>query len=142
MRRIPGLSSLLFLLTVVLCLAFLQAIVQGWGTAALLTIFFSLAALVLVLILLSVQGGLKFVRHSRRQAPPDPKGTIRRLVKSLSSKDRKEAKQAARLLGELASETSPAVESPFAADGQPAWRRWNDWWVAYRRVTHSQEDHS
>jgi len=142
MRRIPGLSSLLFLLTVVLCLTFLQAIIRGWGPAALLAIFFSLAALVLLLILLSLKGGIQYVRHSRKQAPPDPRKTIRRLVKSLSSKDRKKAKQAARLLGELATETSPAAESPFAPDGQPAWRRWNEWWVEYRRVTHPQEDHS
>jgi hypothetical protein len=132
MHRIPGLSFALFLLIVVLCLALFRALVQGWSTAAVVALAVALVAVICILMAASVRGGIQYLRHARPRTLPDPRKAVGRLVKSLTSEDRRKAKQAARLLGEITSaEPSPGL-GPFATEAGPAWKRWNDWWMANR----------
>jgi len=133
MYRIPGLSLALSMLIVLLCLAISRALARGWGTGAVVGLAVALAAVVCFLMAASIRGGIQYLRHARPRTLPDPRKAVGRLVKSLTSADRRKAKQAARLLGEITTAETKLGRGPFAPEAGPTWKRWNDWWMANRK---------
>jgi hypothetical protein len=147
MRRIPGLFVTLFLLTVVLSLAFFLALNEpateptpvGAGALALVALGFTMCLMLAYLGYASYKAASLIYRHGSRFTEAQRKKSIQRLVKTLASKDKEKARRAARLLGELtdAGEVGPGLE---IQEGKPGWRRWNDWWMEHRSTTHANED--
>ena len=149
MRRIPGLFITLFLLTVVLSLAFFLALNEpptrpaeaGLGEFALIALGFTMCLMLAYLGYTSYRAASLIYQHGSRFTEAQRKKTIKRLVKTLASNDKVKAMRAARLLGELTDtgEVGPGLE---IQEGKPGWQRWNDWWLEHRSTTHASEDRS
>jgi hypothetical protein len=149
MHRIPGLFLTIFLLTVVLSLAFFMALneppsepaVAGQGALALVALGFTMCLMLAYLGYASYRAASLIYRHGSRFTEVQRQKTIQRLVKTLASKDKVKAMRAARLLGELtdAGEVGPGLE---IQEGKPGWSRWNEWWLEHRSTTHASEDRS
>ena len=147
MHRIPGLFITLFLLIVVLSLAFFMALHEpatepattGTGALALVALGFTMCLMLSYLGYASYRAASLLYKHGSRFTEVQRQKTIQRLVKTLVSKDKEKAMRAARLLGELtdAGEVGPGLE---IQEGKPGWRRWNDWWLEHRSTTHASED--
>lgn len=139
MSRFPGMALSFVLLIFLFCLG----LTEKWNPAILGVIAAVLGCLVIFLVIQGIIGGVKYYRLLRRETHRDKNHAIRRLVKSLASKDRETAKRAARLLGELTSQGQGPGLSPFPVeDAEPSWRRWNDWWAANRNTFNFKNDKS
>ncbi len=151
MSRIPGLILSLFLVTAVLGLAFFLALTEpattpgatmgGKGVIATVALGFTMCLMLAYLGYASYRAASLIYKHSAQLTETQRRKTIQRLVRTLASKDKGQARRAARLLGELtdAGEIGPGLQIP---DDEPNWKRWNNWWLEHRSTTHASEDRS
>ena len=136
MKRIPGFTALVILLSLFLSFG----VIASWEPNILLGMGVVLVLLVGWLILGGIRGGAKIYRHSaRRDSNFERTKVVQRLVKSLASKDKKVAKRAARLLGEMTAPGTALNRGVVPPEDVYSWRRWNEWWAEHHSSSQVNE---
>ena len=138
MKRMPGIT-----LSVVLLASLLSVgIVYSWDNRLLVPVGLILGVLVAHLALRAMRGLAQFYRYRGAHRYFDREKAIGRLMKSLTSRDKEEAKRAARLLGELTSQHTALGRGILPKNGTTSWEHWDQWWVENHQSSELKEDTS
>ena len=101
-------------------------------------------AIQLVYLLVNILRGFrKYARVKKKDKLYDDQQLVERLVAMLASSDRREARRAARLLGQMSFRDGTNYLGPFPVEDIGfTWQRWNAWWLLNRDTSELETDKS